>query len=174
MCFLFLQDESNYVKPMGCRCLSCEKNQWEAVCKAEGYLNFFLTILVPVMNHLGYLCVPVNHPVVCHFGICSAVVVLLRMQSCYSDYLNMRMQSWYSSLSYFCVWMTTRAMGAYDPIILQQLNALLSFGIGEMKCCIVKSNFIHCFIPLKPMWCFGNRIVKLSIETHLKAFPNRN
>ena len=110
--------------------------------------TFFLTILVPVMNHLGYLCVPVNHPVVCHFGICSAVVVLLRMQSCYSDYLNMRMQSWYSSLSYFCVWMTTRAMGAYDPIILQQLNALLSFGIGEMKPCIVKASFIHCFIPL--------------------------
>jgi hypothetical protein len=38
--------------------------------------------------------------------------------------------------------------GVYDPIILQQLNALLSFGIGEMKRCIVKVSFIHHFIPL--------------------------
>jgi hypothetical protein len=40
------------------------------------------------------------------------------------------------------------AYGAYDPIILQQLNALLSFGIGEMKRCIMKVSFIHHFIPL--------------------------
>jgi hypothetical protein len=28
--------------------------------------------------------------------------------------------------------------GAYDPNIMQQLNALFSFGIGKMKCCTVK------------------------------------
>ncbi|CAD6234777.1 unnamed protein product [Miscanthus lutarioriparius] len=35
------------------------------------------------------------------------------------------------------------------------------FGIGEMKRCIVKASFIHCFIPLKLMWRFGNHVVKL-------------
>jgi len=38
-----------------------------------------------------------------------------------------------------------------------------------MKRCIVKASFIHCFIPLKLMWRFKNRIVKLSIETGLRA-----
>ena len=38
-----------------------------------------------------------------------------------------------------------------------------------MKRCIVKASFIYCFIPLKLMWRFGNRVVKLSIKTGLRA-----
>jgi hypothetical protein len=56
------------------------------------------------------------------------------------------------------------ATGAYDLIILQQLNALIRFGNGEMKQSTVEDGFINYFILLKLMWHFGNRVVKQALR----------
>jgi len=60
------------------------------------------------------------------------------------------------------------AYGVYDPNILQQLNALLSFGIGKMKRCTVK--VVSFIISSHSRWCghIGNSVVKLAIETGLR------
>jgi hypothetical protein len=60
-----------------------------------------------------------------------------------------------ASIVYFYV-----ATGAYDLIILQQLNVLVRFGSGEMKQSTVEDSFINYFILLKLMWRFENRVVK--------------
>jgi hypothetical protein len=128
---------------------------------ADAYVlqsQFVASIVGPKLFGVDALCSSHNLLLLSFIFMCVACLYIYIFKNVLADVI--------SSMVRVCT-AGYMATGAYDLIILQQLNALVRFGNGETKQSTMEDSFINYFILLKLMWRFGNRVMKQALRQQL-------